>query len=162
MPARYRDHPFLRARSGHGRGGRRMALKCAPAQACPLIMASAVDLPPKGCGPGPPGQRGAPHWTTDLDPRGLVCSARPGRWRAGRSGPTPVTYDISPRSIHDHPGAGVPAGGKTSSLGYEPYDERLRRLGQSLADAVTSAARQITVRLVGSVSPVSLHFTASG
>jgi hypothetical protein len=29
--------------------------------------------------------------------------------------------------------------GKTSSLGYEPYDERLRRLGQSLADAVTSA-----------------------
>jgi len=37
----------------------------------------------QGSGPGRPGLDAAPYWTNDLDVGGLVCWARPGRWRAG-------------------------------------------------------------------------------
>jgi hypothetical protein len=48
------------------------------------------------------------------------------------------------------------------ALGYEHYDARLRRLGQSLEGAVTSTDGQITSRLDSFVSSVWPGFTTSG
>jgi hypothetical protein len=47
-------------------------------------------------------------------------------------------------------------------LGYEPYDGRRRRLGQSLADAVISADETKHVPLALSRLPVSACFATSG
>jgi hypothetical protein len=60
------------------------------------------------------------------------------------------------------PLTGAPRRCHQSSLGYEPYDARFRRLGLSLAGAVTSADRTDPSRSVGFVSPVSGCLAASG
>lgn len=58
-------------------------LTCATAHAAACRFIPSPSAHPPRSGASAAGQGGAPYWTNDLDPRRLVCSALPGRWRRG-------------------------------------------------------------------------------
>jgi hypothetical protein len=112
-----------------------MALKCAPVQACPLIIPSAVDLPARDAGQALQVKVECPTGQPALT-RG-AWSARLARVDGGQDDQAqPQSSTILARAAFMIiPEPECPRRRQTSSLGYEPYDERLRRLGQSLAGA---------------------------